>query len=69
MGSLVPLVVGAAFLVYVPQLAERISNAPGAPGVLYGAALILVMFVLPTGLGGLLRRVFLPVTSRLYART
>jgi branched-chain amino acid transport system permease protein len=69
MGSLVPLVAGAAFLVYVPQLAERISNAPGAPGVLYGAALILVMFVLPTGLGGLLRRVFLPVTSRLYART
>jgi branched-chain amino acid transport system permease protein len=69
MGSLVPLVAGAAFLVYVPQLAERISNAPGAPGVLYGAALILVMFVLPTGLGGLLRRVFMPVTARLYARS
>jgi branched-chain amino acid transport system permease protein len=69
MGSLVPLVAGAAFLVYVPQLAERISNAPGAPGVLYGAALILVMFVLPTGLGGLLRRAFTPLTTRLYART
>jgi branched-chain amino acid transport system permease protein len=69
MGSLLPLVAGAAFLVYVPQLAERISNAPGAPGVIYGAALILIMFVLPTGLGGLLRRVFMPLTTRLYARS
>jgi branched-chain amino acid transport system permease protein len=69
LGSLLPLVAGAAFLVYVPQLAERISNAPGAPGVLYAVALILVMFVLPTGLGGLLRRVFAPLTSRLYARS
>jgi branched-chain amino acid transport system permease protein len=69
LGSLLPLVAGAAFLVYLPQLAERISNAPGAPGVLYGAALILIMFVLPTGLGGLLRRVFMPLTTRLYARS
>ena len=69
LGSLAPLVAGAAFLVYVPQLAERISNAPGAPGVLYAAALILVMFVLPTGLGGLLRRAFTPLTSRLYSRS
>jgi branched-chain amino acid transport system permease protein len=68
LGSLVPLIAGAAFLVYVPQLAERISNAPGAPGVIYGAALIVVMFLLPSGLGGLLRRVFFPLTSRLYAR-
>ena len=68
MGSLVPLVAGAAFLVYVPQLAEKISNAPGAPGVLYGAALILIMFLLPTGLGGLLRRVLMPFTNRLYSR-
>jgi branched-chain amino acid transport system permease protein len=68
LGSLVPLIAGAAFLVYVPQLAERISNAPGAPGVLYGAALILVMLVLPTGLGGLLRRALTPLTTRLYAR-
>jgi branched-chain amino acid transport system permease protein len=69
LGSLLPLAAGAAFLVYLPQLAERISNAPGAPGVLYGAALILIMFVLPTGLGGLLRRVFVPLTARLYARS
>jgi branched-chain amino acid transport system permease protein len=69
LGSLLPLVAGAAFLVYVPQIAERISNAPGAPGVLYGAALIVIMLVLPTGLGGLLRRLFVPLTTRLYARS
>jgi branched-chain amino acid transport system permease protein len=69
LGSLLPLVAGAAFLIYVPQLAERISNAPGAPGVIYGAALIAIMLVLPTGLGGLLRRVFMPLTTRLYARS
>ena len=69
LGSLGPLIAGAAFLVYVPQLAEKISNAPGAPGVLYAAALILIMFVLPTGLGGLLRRVFSPLTTRLYSRS
>ena len=69
LGSLLPLVAGAAFLVYVPQIAERISNAPGAPGVLYGAALILIMIVLPTGLGGLLRRLLMPLTTRMYARS
>jgi branched-chain amino acid transport system permease protein len=69
LGSLAPLIAGAAFLVYVPQVAEKISNAPGAPGVIYAAALILIMFVLPTGLGGLLRRVFSPLTTRLYSRS
>jgi branched-chain amino acid transport system permease protein len=69
LGSVVPLIAGAAFLVYTPQLAERISNAPGAPGVLYAAALIIVLFALPAGLGGLLKRVSSPLTSRLYARS
>ena len=69
MGSLVPLVAGAAFLVFLPQWAQDISKAPGVPGVIYGAVLILVMFLLPNGLGGLLRRVFEPLTSRLYSRS
>lgn len=69
LGSLAPLVAGAAFVVYAPQVAERISNAPGAPGVLYAAALIVIMLVLPTGLGGLLRRAFSPLTARLYPRS
>jgi nitrate/nitrite transporter NarK len=31
--------------------------------------LILVMVALPTGVGGLLRRIFGPLTSRLYSRS
>ena len=41
-------------MVFVPNLAEDIAGA--APGVLYGAILILFVFVLPTGFAGLLRR-------------
>ena len=69
MGSLAPLVAGAAFLVFLPTWAQDISKAPGVPGVIYGAVLILLMFAFPNGLGGLLRRVFAPLTSRLYSRS
>ena len=69
LGSLAPLVAGAAFLVFLPQWAQDISKAPGVPGVIYGAVLILVMFVLPSGVGGLLRRLGRPLTSRLYRRS
>jgi branched-chain amino acid transport system permease protein len=69
LGSLAPLVAGAAFLVFLPQWAQDISKAPGVPGVIYGAVLILLMFVLPSGVGGLLWRVFSPLTSRLYRRS
>jgi branched-chain amino acid transport system permease protein len=57
LGSLMPLLAGAAFLVFLPQLAQDVSKAPGVPGVVYGAVLIVVMLVLPNGLGGLLRRI------------
>ena len=69
LGSLAPLVAGAAFLVFLPQWAQDVSKAPGVPSVIYGAVLILLMFVLPNGLGGLLRRVFEPLTSKLYSRS
>jgi branched-chain amino acid transport system permease protein len=69
LGSLAPLVAGAAFLVFLPQWAQDISKAPGVPGVIYGAVLIVLMFVLPSGVGGLLRRGFSPLTSRLYRRS
>jgi len=69
LGSLAPLVAGAAFLVFLPQWAQEISQAPGVPGVIYGAVLIALMIVLPTGVGGLLRRVLGPLTSRLYPRS
>ena len=41
---------------------------PGMPSVIFGAVLILVMVALPTGVGGFLRRIFGPLTSRLYSR-
>jgi branched-chain amino acid transport system permease protein len=69
LGSLLPLVAGAAFLVFLPQWAQDISKAPGVPSVIYGGVLILLMMVLPTGVGGLLARVTRPLTSRLYRRS
>jgi branched-chain amino acid transport system permease protein len=69
LGSLAPLLAGAAFLVFLPQWAQDLSKAPGVPAVIYGAVLILVMFVLPNGLAGLLRRLGGPLTSRLYRRS
>jgi branched-chain amino acid transport system permease protein len=69
LGSLAPLVAGAAFLVFLPQWAQDISKAPGVPSVIYGGVLILLMMVLPSGFGGLIRRVTDPLTSRLYRRS
>ncbi|HET9675812.1 MAG TPA: branched-chain amino acid ABC transporter permease [Gaiellaceae bacterium] len=69
LGSLAPLVAGAAFLVFLPQWAQDISKAPGVPSVIYGVVLILLMMVLPMGVGGLLRRIGSPLTSRLYRRS
>ena len=42
---------GGLFIVFVPTPAERIAKA--APGVVYGVLLILLMFVLPNGVGEL----------------
>lgn len=42
---------GAVFLVFVPNLAEDINQA--APGIAFGALLIVVLFVAPGGIAGL----------------
>jgi branched-chain amino acid transport system permease protein len=42
---------------------------PGMPDVIFGAVLILVLILLPTGIGGALRRLFGPLTSRLYSKS
>jgi branched-chain amino acid transport system permease protein len=42
---------------------------PGMPDVIFGAVLILVLLVLPTGAGGALRRLFGPLTTRLYSKS
>jgi branched-chain amino acid transport system permease protein len=56
LGSLWPLVFGAIFIQFLPLWAQEVSKAQGAPAVVYGVVLILVMIVLPGGAGGLIRR-------------
>jgi branched-chain amino acid transport system permease protein len=68
LGSLPGMVLGAFFVVYLPDLSTRVSSAPGVPDFVYGAAIIVVMILLPTGAGGLLKRLARPLTTRLYLR-
>jgi branched-chain amino acid transport system permease protein len=82
LGTLSGLVLGAAFIYYVPRYASSIfhfvervlgfdanEQAPGVPSLVLGIALILVLLILPTGAGGLLRRLVQPLTTRLYSRS
>jgi branched-chain amino acid transport system permease protein len=68
LGSLPGMVLGALFVQYLPDLSTRVSSAQGVPDFVYGAAIIIVMILLPTGAGGLLRRLARPLTTRLYLR-
>ena len=52
--SILGSVFGGLFVLFVPNLAEAISRS--APGVIYGAILILFLFILPDGVAGLVRR-------------
>ena len=63
LGSLSGVVVGALFIQFLPIYAQRVSQQ--APSVIYGLVLIAVMFLLPTGAAGLLRRLLSPLTRRL----
>jgi branched-chain amino acid transport system permease protein len=71
LGSLWPLVFGAIFIQFLPLWAQTLNDplpdsilwfdipdfrAPGAPAVVYGVVLILVMLLLPGGAAGLVRR-------------
>ena len=68
LGSLPGLVLGALFVEYLPTVSTHVSTRQGVPDFIFGAAIILVMILLPTGAGGLLRRLARPVTTRLYTR-
>ena len=48
------LIVGAIFIQFMPLWAQNISKSPGAPAVVYGAFLILVVLALPGGAAGLI---------------
>ncbi|HEY0825558.1 MAG TPA: branched-chain amino acid ABC transporter permease [Ramlibacter sp.] len=54
---------GALFVQFVPNIADQISKA--APWALYGAAMIVFMYVMPTGISGALRLAWLRIKRRM----
>ena len=68
LGSLWPLVFGAIFIQFLPLWAQEVSKAQGAPAVVYGVILILLMILLPGGAAGLIRRLQ-ALSSRLPSRS
>ncbi|MDQ3121237.1 MAG: branched-chain amino acid ABC transporter permease [Actinomycetota bacterium] len=82
LGGLSGLVVGAIFIQFLPLwaqgegVASRLPDAivdrtkePGAPAIIYGIVLILLMFFLPNGVGGLFRRGGQTLTRWRYSRS
>jgi branched-chain amino acid transport system permease protein len=53
---------GALFIQFVPNLADNISKA--APWAIYGALMIVFMYVMPTGIAGALRLAWLRGTRK-----
>ena len=56
LGSLQGLIAGAIFIQFMPLWAQNVSKSPGAPAVVYGVVLILLILVLPGGVSGLIAR-------------
>ena len=80
LGGLSGLVFGAIFIAFLPLWAQgqdlgsllpnRIveeTQKPGGPSIVYGVVLILLMFVLPNGVGGLFRRIGQFFAARRYS--
>jgi branched-chain amino acid transport system permease protein len=55
-------IVGALFVEFVPNWAGDLSKA--APGAIYGALLIAMLFLMPEGAGGFLHGLWRRVTRR-----
>jgi branched-chain amino acid transport system permease protein len=53
--SLAGAVIGACFVVFVPNFAESISQS--APGLIFGFALVAVVFIAPHGLVGTFKKI------------
>ncbi|SOE18449.1 amino acid/amide ABC transporter membrane protein 2 (HAAT family) [Hoeflea halophila] len=53
---------GGAFIMFVPNIAEELSK--GLSGAVYGAIMILMMYAIPTGLGGLLKAALTALSKR-----
>jgi branched-chain amino acid transport system permease protein len=72
LGSVLPDSVIQGDTVSIPILGDFLfkgTSAPGGPAIVYGIVLILLMFVLPNGVGGLFRRIGQLLTNRRYSRS
>jgi branched-chain amino acid transport system permease protein len=72
LGSLLPDRVIQGDTISIPILGDWLfkgTSAPGGPAIVYGVVLILLMFLLPTGVAGLFHRVGQAITSRRYSRS
>ena len=49
-------IIGAIFIQFIPNVADQVSKA--APGAVYGVILIAMMFLMPEGAGGFMRRMY-----------
>ena len=70
LGSLLGALLGAFVMQFLPIYAQEppflsASLATQAPAVVFGVFLILVMFIAPSGVAGLLRRLVRPLVARL----
>ena len=65
-GWLPGALVGGAFVVFVPNLAEHFNKA--LAGAVYGVILILLIYLMPTGAGGLVRKVADFIGQRMKSR-
>jgi branched-chain amino acid transport system permease protein len=82
LGSLFGLIAGAGLIYFLQNHADSVARwlnhlpqvdlnpkQPGISSAIFGAVLIIVMLLLPTGVGGLLRKLLGPLTTRLYTRS
>lgn len=53
---------GGAFIMFVPNIAEELSK--GLSGAVYGVIMILMMYAIPTGLGGLIKAALTALARR-----
>jgi branched-chain amino acid transport system permease protein len=61
LGTISGPVFGAAFLVFVPNVSQNLNDA--APGIAFGALLILAMYLAPGGVAGLVRQLWMRLVA------
>jgi branched-chain amino acid transport system permease protein len=72
LGSVLPDRVIQGDQISIPILGDFLfkgTSAPGGPAIVYGIVLILLMFVLPNGVGGLFCRIGQAIATRRYSRS